>query len=1084
MRDWNTETNGIRTCESDVYIAYERRVEDSRWAKWLFSEIKAYRVPVRLVKERSLPPKVKPVLDDGSGDRAGEDGGIPREAPLEGAKFLIIVCSPFASVSRHLNDQIARFRELGKGDQILALLIDGDPRVAFPHALREIRREMLTKNGTEGRQVEEVEPLAADVRPVRGVSLKNRKNAAKLMLLARILGISFDDLRQRDAARRRRRRARLFGISIALILLVSFLGLYAQTQYALQLSAESSIAKTTSLRDNEAQRTTEQAAAATDEANRAAAIRRLRQWRDYLQQIQQVRRHWTSGNCEAAQDILTENARAADSSDENLHGVEWQYWKMHVARTNGIRAFEHNAHSGSVYAIKISPDEQFVVASNHQHAGMWNLQNGDAVWQQEFSKGTFESAPIAHKWDHSVCFSSDGQLVAAVSKGVLAVWRSMTGESHFQINDSRIAGRTVVVSPDCQSVITDCAVTGNSWLRWNLEDKAEISHESQQFGSVSSLGTIPNFIFDTYNESPVLVTGLNSVWSWPSGKPLQSSHMNGRPTTQFTSLFPRYPGQPMFVEIQADKSLQMIGGEPVLYPGRPPSMRLLDRHVVCVDGSRTPLAVAHENGSVRIIRELGTQTDFRGPSPTEYHAVSLSKTIVVSLADGVIRSWKLDGSEAEFPLPQFDSDLHLNDRLVAAANPDRNANRVTWSRDGSFVAEIPWDQATVESRKLIADKYGQAAADGLSFLEHYYKSAQSRFVACGGIMSGLTLWDTVLKQSITVECGDEACGFAQPIARHFSENDEFCAFIVMRTGVSSGVRVIRCKTGEECLKVYGPMCKHVCLSANGKYVAFGMSQFLHVYEVKSKSRKFFRGLTVSEIPLGFDLNETRVVTSENIYDVETGDVEIAPLFPIPTEMVGAAIAADGRRAFFSVPGRLIVVACEDGSMLADIPCKGTPNVEEVMRLYGAIGSTGTDNEAAGEAARGRKRRRAAAEDALVVDNESGGAERLQEGTTWKGQRSVNNGEKGWTQTCSLLITRRAGAVFEGTFTILDTNRSMKVEGKLSKQQITFATVNSTATDPTRLSFVGEVYDSMLRVSFDGVGGAGRTITGAAELNLQ
>lgn len=86
------------------------------------------------------------------------------DAALVDSKFLIVVCTPRTPHSRWVNQEIQRFRDLGRGDRILALLVEGEPRESFPPALVEIRRKVVETEGTSAETIDSIEPLAADVR--------------------------------------------------------------------------------------------------------------------------------------------------------------------------------------------------------------------------------------------------------------------------------------------------------------------------------------------------------------------------------------------------------------------------------------------------------------------------------------------------------------------------------------------------------------------------------------------------------------------------------------------------------------------------------------------------------------------------------------------------------------------------------------------------------------------------------------------------------------------------------------------------------------------------------------------------------
>ncbi len=186
-----------------AFISYSH--SDSRWASWLHRGLERYRIPRRLVGQQgargSIPRRLFPVFLDRD-ELAGSSAlGPELQAALRDARHLIVICSPASARSHWVNEEIKYFKALGKADRVLALIVSGEPnsgdeRECFPEALRfEVDAQgQLTGQPTE--------PIAADARPD-----KDGKSKALLKLLAGVLGIGFDDLRQREMQARHRRMA-------------------------------------------------------------------------------------------------------------------------------------------------------------------------------------------------------------------------------------------------------------------------------------------------------------------------------------------------------------------------------------------------------------------------------------------------------------------------------------------------------------------------------------------------------------------------------------------------------------------------------------------------------------------------------------------------------------------------------------------------------------------------------------------------------------------------------------------------------------------------------------------------------------
>ena len=116
-------------------------------------------------------------------------------------------CSPAAARSRWVNEEILAYKRLGREGRIFCLIVAGEPNAAersdlgleecFPEALRY-------KLGADGELSDvHAEPIAADVREG-----KDGKPDAKLKIIAGMLGVGFDALKQREHQRRQRRGLR------------------------------------------------------------------------------------------------------------------------------------------------------------------------------------------------------------------------------------------------------------------------------------------------------------------------------------------------------------------------------------------------------------------------------------------------------------------------------------------------------------------------------------------------------------------------------------------------------------------------------------------------------------------------------------------------------------------------------------------------------------------------------------------------------------------------------------------------------------------------------------------------------------
>lgn len=190
-----------------AFISYSHR--DMAWAVWLHKRLETYRDHKRLVgttnrRGEVVPARIFPVFRDRDELEGAPDLPERISEALVRSRYLIVICSPQAAASRWVDQEIRTFKAMGRDDRVLALIVDGEPHSSsnddprniecFPIALRH------RVNPQRELDSERAEPIAADARPGR-----DGKRQAFLKIAAAILGVRFDELRQRDRERRRRR---------------------------------------------------------------------------------------------------------------------------------------------------------------------------------------------------------------------------------------------------------------------------------------------------------------------------------------------------------------------------------------------------------------------------------------------------------------------------------------------------------------------------------------------------------------------------------------------------------------------------------------------------------------------------------------------------------------------------------------------------------------------------------------------------------------------------------------------------------------------------------------------------------------
>ena len=219
-----------------AFISYSH--SDEKWASWLHKALEAYRPPKGLVGRETphgtVPERFAPVFRDREELATATSLGDTLTQALEDSACQIVICSPRAAKSHWTNEEILTYKRLGRSHRIFALIVDGEPGASqnpdtadeecFPPAL-------IYEMGDDGELTEvRSEPIAADARPG-----KDPKQAAKLKLLAGMLGVGFDDLRQREVQRRHRR---MMVLTTAAFIGMAITSGLAVTAYLARLEAE------------------------------------------------------------------------------------------------------------------------------------------------------------------------------------------------------------------------------------------------------------------------------------------------------------------------------------------------------------------------------------------------------------------------------------------------------------------------------------------------------------------------------------------------------------------------------------------------------------------------------------------------------------------------------------------------------------------------------------------------------------------------------------------------------------------------------------------------------------------------------
>ena len=219
-----------------AFISYSH--SDEKWAAWLHKALETYRIPKHLVGKTTdvgpVPQRIGPIFRDREELSSATNLGTVLTEALSASACQIVICSPRAARSRWTNEEILTFKRLGRSDRIFCLIVDGEPGASENPATADLEcfpPALIHELGADGQLTDRrSEPIAADARKGKD----NRQNA-KLKLIAGMLGVDFDALKQRDHQRHQRR---MIAVTTAAITGMAITSVLAAAAWFARIEAE------------------------------------------------------------------------------------------------------------------------------------------------------------------------------------------------------------------------------------------------------------------------------------------------------------------------------------------------------------------------------------------------------------------------------------------------------------------------------------------------------------------------------------------------------------------------------------------------------------------------------------------------------------------------------------------------------------------------------------------------------------------------------------------------------------------------------------------------------------------------------
>lgn len=189
-----------------AFISYRHLEPDSIVAENLHRLLETYTLPKNLQKTLGRK-KIGKIFRDKEELPITDSLDDQLLGALNQSEYLIVICSPRLQESEWCKREIETFIKIRGKKNVLLVLADGEPDVSFPPIIYD----------------KTTEPLAADARGTTSKERIKKLKTERLRLLAPILGVEFDDLKQRE--RERKIKSRMNAISVAAAIAFTFAAL-------------------------------------------------------------------------------------------------------------------------------------------------------------------------------------------------------------------------------------------------------------------------------------------------------------------------------------------------------------------------------------------------------------------------------------------------------------------------------------------------------------------------------------------------------------------------------------------------------------------------------------------------------------------------------------------------------------------------------------------------------------------------------------------------------------------------------------------------------------------------------------------
>lgn len=390
----------------NAFISYRHLPKDKFVAENLHRYLEMYKLPKSLY-DKCKNHSIERVFRDKDELPLISDLSEPIDAAIRDSEFLIVICTPQLKESRWCTREIETFKAIHGREKIFAVLADGEPDESFPEALLKEEYEETDENGNVTIKTRFIEPLAADVRGKNYREIKKKIKEESIRLIAPMLGLSYDDLKQRHRERILKRRIMYASVISSVVAVFGIVS----TSMAVKISRQNVEIK----------------------KNYAKSL------------VAESENCFKEGNLIPARE-KAELALEYDESDQTVHAVDMVYGKTAAVGTF-VLSDAYEAEDG-VQGMILSPDGATLIAMDGVNQ-VWDISTADG------KKVKLSDNAISFMKGY-ICFTGDNKLIYNCEKGI-CVYDTLSKDS--KVIPSEFAKFTVNEEGTVVAAVTNGCVT-------------------------------------------------------------------------------------------------------------------------------------------------------------------------------------------------------------------------------------------------------------------------------------------------------------------------------------------------------------------------------------------------------------------------------------------------------------------------------------------------------------------------------------------------------------------------------------------------------------------------------------------------